>query len=254
MTNLIPMAGLGNRFAEVGYELPKPLILVIGKPMIVRVIEMMPEADKWVFVLRREQVEKYQVNKVIKKLLPNCHFIIIDYDTEGQLSTCLLAKKYIDNEEELFIGACDHGFIFNQKKFDVLKEKCDVIPWVFTKQKTLKDSPSSWGWVKIDGNDNVLGCSVKVPISNDPFDDHAITGAFYFKTGKIFLDIASYIIKDNTRIKNEFYVDTVIDYAPKLNYKTKIFEVNKYISWGNPSDYEEFNFWYELFQKADFKK
>ena len=35
---VIPMAGAGSRFQEQGYELPKPLIDVCGKPMIERVI------------------------------------------------------------------------------------------------------------------------------------------------------------------------------------------------------------------------
>ena len=36
---LIPMAGLGSRFAKAGYKKPKPFIDVSGKPMIVRVVE-----------------------------------------------------------------------------------------------------------------------------------------------------------------------------------------------------------------------
>ena len=36
---VIPMAGLGSRFAKAGYQKPKPFIDVAGKPMIARVIE-----------------------------------------------------------------------------------------------------------------------------------------------------------------------------------------------------------------------
>ncbi len=252
MINLIPMAGLGNRFAAAGYTTPKALIPISGKPMILRVTEMMPKADKWVFVLRKEHVDKYQVDEAIKKEVPNSEFIIIDYNTEGQLSTCLLAEKYINNDEELFIGACDHGFLWSEKKFNSLRKKYDVVPWVFTKQKTLSDNPTAWGWVKTDKADNVLGVSVKTPISDTPFDDYAITAAFYYRTGKIFLDIANKVIADDTRIKGEFYADTTIDYAPKMNYKTKAFVVDKYLSWGTPRDYEEFLFWQEVFGKVKF--
>lgn len=31
---VIPVAGLGSRFSKAGYDLPKPLIDVCGKPMI----------------------------------------------------------------------------------------------------------------------------------------------------------------------------------------------------------------------------
>ena len=36
---VIPMAGRGQRFTEAGYDKPKPLIDVVGVPMIKRVID-----------------------------------------------------------------------------------------------------------------------------------------------------------------------------------------------------------------------
>ena len=41
---LIPMAGLGSRFAQKGYTFPKPLIDVNGKPMIQVVVEKIGRA------------------------------------------------------------------------------------------------------------------------------------------------------------------------------------------------------------------
>jgi len=51
---VIPMAGLGERFAKAGYQKIKPLILVHEKPMIERVIENLyvPNAN-WTFVLNK---------------------------------------------------------------------------------------------------------------------------------------------------------------------------------------------------------
>lgn len=40
---VVPMAGLGSRFAKAGYKDPKPFIDVLGRPMITRVISnLMP--------------------------------------------------------------------------------------------------------------------------------------------------------------------------------------------------------------------
>jgi CTP:phosphocholine cytidylyltransferase-like protein len=33
---MVPMAGLGSRFADAGYAQPKPLIPVSGAPMVVQ--------------------------------------------------------------------------------------------------------------------------------------------------------------------------------------------------------------------------
>ncbi len=60
MANIIPMAGLGSRFSKEGYILPKPLIPVSGKPMILKVIESLPISEKNIFIVRKEHIDDYQ--------------------------------------------------------------------------------------------------------------------------------------------------------------------------------------------------
>ena len=50
------MAGAGKRFQEEGYTLPKPLILVDNKPMIVEACNSLPQAEEWIFVCRQEHL------------------------------------------------------------------------------------------------------------------------------------------------------------------------------------------------------
>ena len=124
MINLIPMAGKGSRFFEQGYKLSKPLIAVSGTPMIIKVIRDLPKADKWIFIVRQEHLDS-GVDKIIKKEIPDSVFII-DKNPEGQASSCMIAREYLDNYEELFIAACDNGFIYNKDKFKELKSKSDA--------------------------------------------------------------------------------------------------------------------------------
>jgi NDP-sugar pyrophosphorylase family protein len=39
MNIIIPIGGIGQRFKDEGYDVPKPLINVLGKPMIYKVID-----------------------------------------------------------------------------------------------------------------------------------------------------------------------------------------------------------------------
>jgi hypothetical protein len=48
------------------------------------------------------------------------------------------------------------------------------------------------------------------------------------------------MIAANDRVNNEFYVDQVINYVVKAGGKTKVFEVEKYLCWGTPADYESY--------------
>ena len=45
MKVIVPMAGLGQRFVDVGYENPKPLIEVAEKPIIDRIVDMFDSND-----------------------------------------------------------------------------------------------------------------------------------------------------------------------------------------------------------------
>lgn len=244
MTNLVPMAGLGKRFSDEGYSLPKPLIPVSGKPMIVQAIRSMPHDNDWVFVCRKEHIEKYHVDRILHEEAPSCRIIEIDKTTEGQASTCLLAKDHIDMDKPLFIGACDNGMVFDREKWKKLTsdKSIDAVILTFTKQPNLTRNPKAWGWV-VNHKGVVERISVKVPISENPFNDHAVVGSFWFRTGKIFVEAAEQMIAANKRTNNEFYVDSVPEEIIANGGKVVIFDLEQYIGWGTPVDLKEYEHW-----------
>ena len=61
MNILIPMAGDGKRFKDIGYNLPKPLIDVAGKPMVQRVVENLNINGQYIFIVRKDHCEKYNI-------------------------------------------------------------------------------------------------------------------------------------------------------------------------------------------------
>lgn len=249
MINLIPAAGEWKRYKDEGYKIPKPLILVSGKPMVVTAAQSLPKTDKWIFLCRKEHINDYKINSELKSYFPNSEIIEVDKLTEGQASTCLLAKDFIDNDEELIIGACDNGMIWDKEKFEELKKEADCLVWTFRNNAAVKKKPQGYGWVVVDGENNALKTSVKIPISDNPIKDHAIIGAFWFKKGKIFVEAAENIIRKNIRVNNEFYVDSVVNEVIEAGYKVKVFEVEKYICWGTPDDLRRYQYWEEFFGK-----
>jgi dTDP-glucose pyrophosphorylase len=239
MANLIPMAGLGSRFADAGYTLPKPLISVSGEPMIINAIRDMPKSDKWIFVVRKEHVDEFKIDQIIKKELPNAIIIAIDKTTEGQACTCLLAEKYLDPEEPLLIAACDNGYFYDTKRYTELCSRTDIdaVVWTFTRKENLRQNPAAWGWIKLeDDGETIKDMSVKVPISPDPYNDHAVVATFYFKKTKDFIASTKMMIAENHRIKNEFYVDSLPIFLKKMKKKSAIFDVDLYVGWGTPKD------------------
>jgi dTDP-glucose pyrophosphorylase len=238
MINVVLMAGFGKRFSDAKYKISKPLLPVSDKPMIVRAVESMPKNDKWIFVVRDEHLKEKKVINILKSIAPDVR-IMVNPNSTSQLSSALIPKEYY-NDEPLFIGACDIGMIYNQEEFRKLIKsgKADVISFSFTKQFNLSKNPQAYGWLKQDKDMRVNGISVKVPISDDPFNDYAITGAFVFKSGKYFIELADEIIKRNIKVNNEYYVDSTIGIACERGDKVVSFPV-KLICWGTPAEYEE---------------
>lgn len=63
---IIPMAGLGQRFANEGYAQTKPLIPVSGLPMVAQATRDLPPAAHHVFVLREDMVGYQEVSQELK--------------------------------------------------------------------------------------------------------------------------------------------------------------------------------------------
>lgn len=244
------MAGEGSRFVAEGYSTPKPLIEVDGKPMIVRAVEDLPEADKHIFICRDFHIQKSGIDEKLKSFFKNTTVIGIDYLTEGQASTCLLAKDLLDPEDELLIGACDNGMIYNRSLFEKQRREYDVLAFTFRNNVTVLEKPQQYGWLKTKGTD-ITGTSIKKPISDTPMKDHAVVGAFWFKKAEYFGRCAEKMISENRRINNEFYVDECMRDAVELNLKAGVFEIDSYICWGTPNDYKTYNYWKNFFSKLN---
>ena len=249
---LIPLAGHGSRFVEAGYNNPKPLISVSGKPMIIQAAKSLPSTKDYIFVTLREHLETYNLQKILEQDYPEAKIISIDEVTEGQAITCSLGLINVNPESSLLIAATDNGMIYNKQEYQKLVESEDVDAIIFTFRGHVssKNNPEMYGWVNVDNTNNAIGVSVKIPISEKPSNDHAIVGTFWFKKVDYFNRALERLIDKNIRVNNEYYVDSLIGELINMDLNVKVFEVDDYICWGTPDDYETFVYWQSFFHKS----
>ncbi len=255
LTVLIPMAGQGKRFQDEGYDDPKPFIEVSEKPMIIQAVNALPKGDRYVFVCRTEHVQEYGLEALLKSNFSEIKIIPIDYLTQGQASTCLLAEGEVEPESQLLIGPCDNGMSWNLGKFNSMRDDCniDVLVWTFRNNVTVRHKPQMYGWVAVDGEGRAQKISCKVPISKDPVHDHAIVGTFWFRKASCFFECTKRMIAKNRSTNNEFYVDEVMNEAIEDNLNVKVFEIDKYICWGTPNDLRVYEYWEKFFKEGQIK-
>lgn len=235
MNILIPMAGLGSRFAKAGFAKPKPFIDVLGKPMIERVLENLAyEGANYILVARREHLEAESALARELEAKFKAKFIILDKLTEGTACTVLSARKLIDNNEPLLIANSDQIVDINIADFikDCEKRALDGSILTFTD----KDRDNKWSFVRLE-NDLVVELKEKEAISNI-----ATVGIYLFARGRDFVSAAVDMIVANDRVNNEFYTAPVYNYLIKEGAKIGIYNIkfSQMHGLGTPQDLAKF--------------
>lgn len=218
---VIPMAGAGSRFAEQGYDKPKPFIDVAGLPMIERVMANVayPNAQ---YILIAQKTHLLKEAETVKRITEqyNAHFIGIDKLTEGTACTVLYAKKLIDEDTPLLIANSDQLVDVDLNKYidDCLNRKLDGSILVF---KDEECNPK-WSFAKV--NDKQLVTEVK---EKEAISDLATVGIYLFGSGKQFVSAAIQMIVENDRVNNEFYTCPVYNYLIREDKKIGVFEIEQ---------------------------
>jgi NDP-sugar pyrophosphorylase family protein len=102
MNIIIPIGGIGQRFKDEGYDTPKPLVSVLGKPMIYKVIDNLKieNTDK-IHIVYHNHLKGFNFETLVKFWFPNKNisFISLDYLTKGASETVLKGLETFTPDE-----------------------------------------------------------------------------------------------------------------------------------------------------------
>lgn len=238
MINIVlPIAGRGSRFVEAGFELPKPLIEVYGKPMIEVVVNnIKPLCEhRFIFVALKEHLDKLGMKDTLNRIAPGCIIVSVNEVTEGAACTVLLAREYIDNNDQLMMANSDQWVDIDINDYLSVMDDQKVDGLIMT---MWADDPK-WSFVGFDKEGKVNKVVEKQVISNE-----ATVGIYNFRRGSDFVKSADQMITKNLRVKNEFYVAPSYNEMINNQAEITIFNIGKeydgMYGMGIPSDLERF--------------
>lgn len=210
MNIVIPAAGKGSRFSNSGYSLPKPLIEIDNEPMIIKAVKSLNIDGRYIFIL---QHELHNIENLLREVAPNCVIIYIDYYTSGAATSVLLAEKYIDNDDELFVVNCDQIMDWNSTEalHNLRKFDAGVV--------TIDSNDIKHSYVDIDEFGKIIRFAEKKVISN-----HALTGLHYWKHGSDFVSSAKELI-DTT--EPEYYIAPTYNLLIQAGKKIGIHKISE---------------------------
>jgi choline kinase len=224
----MPMAGKGSRLQDFD-PYPKPLVKILGKTIVEWSIQTLGIEGNYIFCCKKEHIEKFKIDELLKKAVPNCKIVSIDYQTKGTAQSVLEAIEFIDNDEELIISDTDHYLKWDNEFFEkeIRQKNIDSCVMVFPEEYTSKKA----SYVKINNEGYVIESAEKQAISKI-----ATVGVHYFKKGSDFVKYTKQMIANGLEFNNEFYITPVYNLFVKDNKKIIIFPVDKMWALGNPEE------------------
>lgn len=178
MNIVITMAGLGLRFREAGYTVPKYQIAVKGKTLFEWSMSSLENffSEPFTFIVRREDDATDFIKTTCGKLGISAQIIQLENLTRGQAETAMFASELWVADEPLLIYNIDTYVEPGQLRAEQIRG-AGFIP-CFTTEGT------HWSFVKLGDDGKAVEVREKVRIS-----DHCSIGAYYFESARLYAEL-----------------------------------------------------------------
>jgi capsule biosynthesis phosphatase len=207
MNIIIPAAGLGKRFVDDGYSLPKPLIPVLGEPMIVQAIKSLKiKAGDRLWIVYHQELDQYQFQSVLRKQLYDLdlNFVRLNYHTRGPAETVLCGINQVpDLDSGVLVIDCDT--FYGDNVAGIFRAFSENVIFYFDDRST----EFIFSYIQLNADHDVIDIQEKNRIS-----DHACVGAYGFQSGKTLKEYCEVVLDGEIKSQNEFYLSNV--YAAML--------------------------------------
>lgn len=235
MNIIITMAGLGSRFRKAGYEMPKYMIEAKGKTLFEWSMDSLlgynEYVSKYIFVVRREDQSAEFIRKQSRRYgIRETEVLEIDYMTDGQATTCMLAIPRCDPEEPVLIYNIDTYVEPYEMKYEDISGDGHI--------PCFHAEGEHWSFARLDEKGNVAEVREKVRIS-----DNCTLGAYYFSSAGLYQRLYEEYYADDSRMeKNEKYIAPLYNYMIEkgLSVTISLVDARKVHVLGTPEELEEF--------------
>jgi UDP-N-acetylglucosamine diphosphorylase / glucose-1-phosphate thymidylyltransferase / UDP-N-acetylgalactosamine diphosphorylase / glucosamine-1-phosphate N-acetyltransferase / galactosamine-1-phosphate N-acetyltransferase len=224
------LSGIGKRFLDSGYSIPKPYLDIHGVPMFKLALDSVKISGNIYIIVRKEHYEMRNVRELLSFHYPYAKIIIANNPDLGQANNVLIAEKYINTNRPLIICNCDHKIIWDywilDHKFHFEDFHAAILSFY------SKNPEPKYSYVEIDETTGkITNAKEKVKIS-----DFATAGIYCFRNGRDYVQYAKNMIKNGQKINNEYYVVPVIDRMIKDNKNVCNIICDEFYSFGTPED------------------
>ena len=227
---IMPMGGAGTRFFDKGFECPKPLLELLGKPFFYwatqSVLKTIP-VESLTFVVLQEHVDRFSIDARIREFYPHSRIVVLPQVLKGAVLTCLAGLDGLPEDASVLFNDCDHAFLSSALETFLTEDGAtDGALLTFTSREP------KYSFLAYGEDGYVCRTVEKQAISED-----AICGAYYFRSLKDFHRATESYLK-NCRYK-EFFLSGVYNELIAHGGKVQGLPVDFHIPFGTPEEYYE---------------
>lgn len=247
---IIPMSGEGSRFKDKGYTDIKPLISVMGLPMIEWVCRLYPEDIKTTFIVRDEHVHSTNVLRVLQRIRPHAQIEIVKGEKKGPMWAVNQIREKISMDDKIIINYCDFymNWSFHDFAAFVVSNNCDGAIPCYSKFHPHYLRPNKYATVKLSGN-RVVRIEEKKRWHDQFENESTSAGNYYFRSGKILLEYLDRQIQNSIQLNGEYYTSLTYKAMLEDGLDVRAYDgIKKFCQWGTPEDLENFNYWEQIFR------
>lgn len=254
MKIILPMAGTGNRFVQSGYTDPKPLIKVNNKRIIEYILDMFDENDEYVFICNEDHLKNTNMKDILLDLRPNANIISMPQHKLGPVYTVKMAYDFIKDDEETIVSYCDNPYIWDRNDFENFIHKNEMDGCILTHSGFHPHTLANTKMAFVKDKDGLVEeIKEKECYTDNPMNEHASTGVYYFKRGNYVKKYFNMTIEEKIQYKGEFYVTLVYNLLIRDGLKVGYYDTPFVTVFGTPEEVENFTSWANILFKGQVK-
>jgi NDP-sugar pyrophosphorylase family protein len=248
---LIPMAGSGQRFVDEGFRLPKPFIPIEGVPMFLRAMRSLPMVKE--FYLMTRNVFSGRIKNTLRTEIEMDKTYILEVNgrTQGPGGTLLEFPSIFKPKRSVVVASCDYDHQFNKHFLRTLIARTEIegIIFVTSFSKFRMKNPNAFAYCIVNSENIVQSVVEKETISSEPENDQLVVGTFWFRDSFLLKEALEYSRANQLFVNGEIYVGSSINNLISKGHQFITFEVDNWISFGDPYELEIYHWWLDLFEQ-----
>ncbi|GGE24481.1 glycosyl transferase family 2 [Aureimonas endophytica] len=247
---VIPMSGLGSRFARVGFEDPKPLIKVDGHPMIEWVLRMFPGEEEPLFICRNEHLAETAMREVLTTLKPRGRIVGIDGAKLGPVVAVMSAADAIDDDRPVIVNYCDYYMRWDYERFLAeldIGVYAGAVPCYTGFHPHLLPERNLYACCRVDERGDLVEIREKHSFEADKTRALHSPGAYFFDSGRRLKTYCNRLIESGDALNGEYYVSMVYNHLVADGLRVQVpTGIEHFCQWGTPEDLAEYLYWTDL--------